>query len=234
VQWRVNSLTVHYGTAIAVDDVSLSVSRGSVVSVIGSNGAGKSTIMNAVAGLLKPTNGEIWFEEDRIDGLKPDKRVKLGIVYVPEGRRLFPYMSVENNLNLGAYLRSDKNGIKHDLEMVFGRFPILHQRRGQKAGTLSGGEQQMLAIGRALMAAPKLLLLDEPSVGLSPLMAQSIGDIISDINRAGISVLLVEQNAGLVFEVAKRGYVLEVGKVVLEGSIAELTNSSVLRKAFLG
>jgi branched-chain amino acid transport system ATP-binding protein len=234
VQLRVNSLTVHYGTAIAVDDVSLSVSRGSVVSVIGSNGAGKSTIMNAVAGLLKPTNGEIWFEEDRIDGLKPDKRVKLGIVYVPEGRRLFPYMSVENNLNLGAYLRSDKNGIKHDLEMVFGRFPILHQRRGQKAGTLSGGEQQMLAIGRALMAAPKLLLLDEPSVGLSPLMAQSIGDIISDINRAGISVLLVEQNAGLVFEVAKRGYVLEVGKVVLEGSIAELTNSSVLRKAFLG
>ena len=190
--------------------------------------------MKAISGLTPITGGEIWFQGTRVDGTATHNIVNRGIVQVPEGRSLFPYMSVLNNLELGAFLRKDKDKISRTLYEIFERFPVLARRRNQQAGTLSGGEQQMLAIGRGLMAKPKLLLLDEPSLGLSPILIEEIAKVITDIHRSGISVLLVEQNAGLVTQVTNRGYVLEVGRVVLEGNIKELMSNKLVQKAFLG
>jgi branched-chain amino acid transport system ATP-binding protein len=230
----VKDVRVHYGKAEAIKGVTIEVAEGAVVGNIGANGAGKSTILKAVSGLMPITSGEIWFMGRRIDKMAPHNIVRLGIVHIPEGRRLFPYMSVLANLKIGAYLRKDRSNIKKDLDQIFERFPRLWERRHQQASTLSGGEQQMLAISRGLMARPRLLLMDEPSLGLAPLVVKELGTIISDINKSGISVLLVEQNAGLVTQVADRGYVLEVGKVVLEGSMKEIVNNEIVQGAFLG
>jgi len=227
-------ITVHYGTAAAVTGVTLGVEERCVVSIIGANGSGKSTILKAISGLIPLVNGEISFLQKRIDGLAPHKIVELGISHVPEGRKPFPYMSVLANLKLGAFLRKDKAGIESDLDMIFGIFPKLKDRLKQKAGTLSGGEQQMLAIGRGLMARPKLLQLDEPSLGLSPLVVNEIGRVIREIHTRGVSLLLVEQNASLVTKVTDKAYVLEVGKIVLEGDMKELMTNKLVQKAFLG
>jgi branched-chain amino acid transport system ATP-binding protein len=230
----VKNVRVHYGKAEAIKGVSMEVAEGAVVGNIGANGAGKSTLMKAVSGFVPITSGEIWFMDRRIDRMAPHNIVRLGIVHIPEGRRLFPYMSVLANLQIGAYPRKDRSNVKKDLDQIFERFPTLGARRHQQASTLSGGEQQMLAIGRGLMAKPRLLLMDEPSLGLAPLVVKELGIIISDINKSGISILLVEQNAGLVTQVANRGYVLEVGKVVLEGSMKEIVNNEIVQRAFLG
>lgn len=227
-------ITVRYGTAEAVIGVTLGVVEKCVVSIIGANGAGKSTILKAISGLIPLAKGEIWFLEKRIDGLATHKIVELGISHVPEGRQLFPYMSVLANLKLGAFLRKDKAGIESDLDMVFAIFPKLKDRLKQKAGTLSGGEQQMLAIGRGLMARPKLLQLDEPSLGLSPLAVDEIAKVIKDIHAKGVSVLLVEQNASLVTKVTDKAYVLEVGKIVIEGDMKKLITNKLVQRAFLG
>jgi branched-chain amino acid transport system ATP-binding protein len=231
---NLKDVTIHYGTAEAVKGVSLEMVERSVTSVVGANGAGKSSILKAISGLVPLTVGEIWFFDKRISGMASHDIVKLGVAHVPEGRRPFPYMTVLANLKIGAYLRKDKNGINSDLDEIFRRFPILRERRHQKAGTLSGGEQQMLAIGRGLMAKPKLILMDEPSVGLAPLIIQELATVIDDIQRSGISVLLVEQNAGLVTQISDQAYVLEVGKIVLKGDLKELMANDLVRKAFLG
>jgi branched-chain amino acid transport system ATP-binding protein len=230
----VKNITVHYGKSMAIKDVSLEVAEGSVVSIIGANGAGKSTILRALSGLMPLTAGKIWFLGKRIDGLATPETVKLGIAHIPEGRRLFPYLTVLNNLKLGASLRKDKAGINQDMDEVFERFPILRERRNQQAGILSGGEQQMLAIARGLMAKPKLLLMDEPSLGLSPLMVDRLGQVIKDINQSGVSVLLVEQNVPLALRVATRGYALQTGRVVLEGDVNEFKSTETVKRAYLG
>jgi branched-chain amino acid transport system ATP-binding protein len=230
----INNITVHYGTAVAIRDVTISLNEGEIVSVIGANGAGKSTVLKAVSGLVPLSSGEIQFLGKKINGMSVDQIVGLGIAQIPEGRRLFPYMTVNENINLGAYLQTDKVGVMQDLEKVFGLFPILKERRNQKAGSLSGGEQQMLAIGRALMAKPELLMMDEPSLGLAPIVIDNLANTIIDINKSGITVLLVEQNAGLVTKVSQKCYVMEVGKVVIEGDIKELMTNDSVRKAFFG
>jgi branched-chain amino acid transport system ATP-binding protein len=231
---KLSNVTIHYGTAEAVKDITIMLDEGTVVSVIGANGAGKSTILKAISGLVPLYSGEIEFLGKKIHGMPVDKIVGLGIAHVPEGRRLFPYMSVMANIKLGAYLRKDKAGILTDLEGVFRLFPRLKERRTQKAGSLSGGEQQMLTIGRALMARPRLLMMDEPSLGLAPVVVNDLANAIRDINKSGISVLLVEQNAGLVNKVSQKCYVIEVGKVVLEGDMKELMANDSVRRAFLG
>jgi branched-chain amino acid transport system ATP-binding protein len=231
---KLSNVTVHYGTAEAVKDITMEVREGTVVSVIGANGAGKSTILKAISGLVPLYSGEVAFLDQEINGVPIHSIVGLGIAHVPEGRKLFPYLSVLANIKLGAYLRKDKAKILTDLERVFALFPRLKERRNQKAGSLSGGEQQMLAIGRALMARPRLLMMDEPSLGLAPVIIDHLADAIIDINRSGISVLLVEQNAGLVTKVSQACYVIEVGKVVLEGDIKELMANDSVRRAFLG
>jgi branched-chain amino acid transport system ATP-binding protein len=231
---RLKHVSVHYGKAMALDDISIEVAEGSVVSIIGANGAGKSTILRTVSGLKPLTSGDIFFRDRRIDGMETTEIVRLGIVHIPEGRRLFPYLSVLTNLKLGASLRKDKAGINQDIDEILERFPVLRGRHNQKAGTLSGGEQQMLAIGRGLMAKPKLLMLDEPSVGLSPLMVDNLAQIVVDINQRGVTVLLVEQNISFAFGVGARGYALQVGKVVLEGTIDELKSADVVKQAYLG
>jgi len=230
----VKGVTVHYGKAIALDSVSLEVVEGSCVTVIGANGAGKSTLLQAISGLVPVTGGEIWFSGKRIDGMAAHERVKLGIAHVPEGRRLFPDLTVLENLELGSIVRKDKAGIMKDLKEVFERFPRLQERSKQKAGTLSGGEQQMLAIGRGLMARPKLLLMDEPSLGLAPRLVSELSPLIRSINQRGISILLAEQNVSLAFRASSRGYVLQLGKVILEGSVSELEKSEVVKGAYLG
>jgi branched-chain amino acid transport system ATP-binding protein len=227
-------VTIHYGTYEAVRDVSLIVEAGALTSVIGANGAGKSTILKGISGLIPLKFGEIWFNDRRIDGLPAHEVVRMGISHVPEGRRPFPHMNVLANLKIGSYLRRDRISITKDLDEIFQRFPVLRKRRHQKAGTLSGGEQQMLAIGRSLMARPSLLLMDEPSVGLAPIVIKELATVISDIVKRGINVLLVEQNAGLVTRVSDRGYVLELGSVVLSGDMKDLTDNELVRKAFLG
>jgi branched-chain amino acid transport system ATP-binding protein len=231
---KLSNVTVHYGTAEAVKDISIQIEEGAVVSVIGANGAGKSTILKAISGLVTVSSGIVEFSGKEINGMPINKIVDLGIAHVPEGRKLFPYMSVMANIKLGAFLRKDKEGVLTDLEKVFTLFPRLRERHNQKAGSLSGGEQQMLAIGRALMANPKLLMMDEPSLGLAPLVIDLLANVIGDINQSGISVLLVEQNAGLVTRVSKKCYVIEVGKVVLEGNVKELMANDSVRRAFLG
>jgi branched-chain amino acid transport system ATP-binding protein len=231
---HLKTVQVHYGKAEAVRGVSVEVADGSVTGIIGANGAGKSTIIKAVSGLVPITSGEIWFKDSRIDRMASHKIVQLGAVQVPEGRRLFPYMSVIANIRIGAYLNKNKAVIKENIDRIFQRFPILRERRNQQAATLSGGEQQMLAIGRALMADPELLLMDEPSWGLAPLIVREVARIVTDINKEGITVLLVEQNAGLTSKLTDYVYVLEVGKVVLEGNIREIMTNETVRRAFLG
>lgn len=231
---EVKDLRVHYGGVEALRGISLKVGEGEIVSLVGGNGAGKSTTLRAISGLKTPTAGEIWFEESRIDRSLPQDIVKLGIGHVPEGRNPFPYMTVLENLKLGAFLRKDKNGINNDLEQLFSHFPALKDRRMQQAKTLSGGEQQMLVIARALMGKPNLLLMDEPSLGLAPAMVQGIGRIVLDINQGGTSILLVEQNARLALRVAYRGYVLETGTIVLHGGGKELLRSEHVKRAYLG
>lgn len=231
---RIEDLNVHYGVIHALKGVSIEVNQGEIVSLIGANGAGKTTLLHSISGIIKSTSGTITFEGNDILRKNARNIVIEGVTQVPEGRRIFKGMSVEENLLMGAYLRNDKDGINKDLESVFERFPRLKERIKQKAETLSGGEQQMLAMGRALMARPKILLLDEPSMGLSPLLVKEIFRIITDINKQGTTILLVEQNAKMALSIANHAYVLETGKIVLSGSGEELLNSSEVKKAYLG
>jgi branched-chain amino acid transport system ATP-binding protein len=231
---EIKNMTVHYGKSMAIAEVSLEVAEGDVVSIIGANGAGKSTILSALSGLVPLTSGEIRFMGDRIDGKETTYIVRRGISLVPEGRQLFPYLSVLSNLKLGASLRKNQDEINNSLEEVYKLFPRLQERRNQKAATLSGGEQQMLAIGRGIMAKPKLLCMDEPSLGLAPILVEQMGEAIKDINKRGASVLLVEQNVHLALGVANRGYALEVGRVVLQGEIEKMKSSDIVKRAYLG
>lgn len=231
---QIDHIDVFYGAIHALKGVSLEVQTGEIVTLIGANGAGKSTTLRTISGLLAPKAGTIAFLGADITGKKAHEIVKDGISQVPEGRRVFAEMTVLENLELGAFTRTDKAGIASDLEMVFARFPRLKERRAQLAGTLSGGEQQMLAMGRALMSRPKLLLLDEPSMGLAPLLIREIFDIIADINKEGTTVLLVEQNANMALSIASRAYVLETGRITLFGAAKELAASEDVRKAYLG
>jgi len=228
------NMRVLYQKAEALRGVSLSVAEGEIITLVGANGAGKSTILKTISGLVKPSSGEIWFSDKRIDRLTPQEIVSRGISLVPEGRGIFRDMSVHHNLKMGAYLR--KGGeVSKDLEKIYGFFPVLGERRTQQGGSLSGGEQQMLAIARALMSKPHLLLLDEPSLGLSPLMTATIAKTITEIKQQeGMSIILVEQNARVALRLASRGYVLENGSIVLEGEASELLHSEYIRKAYLG
>lgn len=230
----IDNLNVFYGAIHALKGISLEVKEGEIVTLIGANGAGKSTTLRTISGLLKPKEGSIKFEGKDIGGVAAQNIVKLGISQVPEGRRIFANMTVMENLDLGAFTRNDKAGIAQDLEVVFGRFPRLAERKSQLAGTLSGGEQQMLAMGRALMSRPRMMLLDEPSMGLAPLLIREIFNIIVDINSTGTTVLLVEQNANMALSIAHRAYVMETGRITLSGNAKELAASEEIRKAYLG
>ncbi len=231
---RLENVTVHYHKVAALKGISMAVPADGIVTIIGANGAGKTTTLRAISGLEKLSSGEIWFDGERIDGLPPEVIVAKGIAQVPEGRRVFADLTVEENLRTGAFLRRDAAAVKVDLDHVFERFPRLHERRRQWAKTMSGGEQQMLVIGRALMAKPRLLLLDEPSMGLAPVVVQEIVAIIEEINRQGVAVILVEQNAELALRVATYGYVLETGNAALEGAADALHRNEHVRKAYLG
>ena len=231
---KIEDINVYYGAIHALKGISLEVPEGEIVTLIGANGAGKSTTLRTISGLLKPKTGQITFEGQNIAGAAAQDIVKKGICHVPEGRRIFANMSVLENLELGAYIRSDSKGIAEDLESVFKRFPRLRERKSQVAGTLSGGEQQMLAIGRALMSRPRLLLMDEPSMGLAPLLVKEIFAIIKEINASGTTILLVEQNANMALSVAQKAYVLETGRITLSGTAKELSESEAVRKAYLG
>jgi branched-chain amino acid transport system ATP-binding protein len=234
MQLEIKDIKIHYGKVAAVKGVSVQVDQGTIVSLIGSNGAGKTTILRTVFGLKKPSSGEIWFNGTRIDGWTAPQIARHGIAYAMEGRRLFPELTVWENLEMGAYIIKDRKMINQSMEGICDLFPILRERYRQKAGTLSGGQQQMLAIGRALMSKPSLLLLDEPSLGLAPKIVKELGSIIRNINRTGVSVLLVEQNSKLGLGVADRGYVLEVGSVVLAGDARDLINNDHVKKIYLG
>lgn len=231
---EVKNIRVLYEKVEAVRGISLGAEEGTVISLIGANGAGKTTTLKAISGLKRLTSGEIWFQGRRIDGMPPHAIVKLGIAHVPEGRRLFGLMTVKDNLAMGAFLQKDKGEIERNLEVVIRHFPILKTRQKQLARSLSGGEQQMLAIGRALMAKPTVLLLDEPSIGLAPLVVAEIARIIEDIKSAGLTIVLVEQNAHMALRLAEKGYVLETGKIVLEGDSKDLLHSEYVKKAYLG
>ncbi len=232
--FEMKDVTVHYGKAEAVRSISLSAEKGEIVTLIGANGAGKTTTLRAISGLVKLAGGEIWFENRRIDGLSPHAVVKAGIVHVPEGRRVLAGMTVMDNLRVGAYLRKNRREIAGDVDKICDRFPILRERHGQLAGSLSGGEQQMLAVGRALMANPKILLMDEPSLGLSPVMVEEVASVIEEINEMGVTIILVEQNAVMALELADRAYVLEVGNITLEGRATDLAHDERVVKAYLG
>ena len=232
---ELKNLVVHYEKVRALKGIYLTMEEKSIVTLIGANGAGKSTTLKTISGVKQPTSGEVWFLRQNITLLSPHDIVGIGIAQVPEGRRVFPYMSVYENLLMGAYLRKDREGIQKDFKVVYQHFPILKDRKNQASGSLSGGEQQMLAMGRALMAAPKLLLLDEPSLGLSPVMVKEIGRIIVNINRQeGVSIILVEQNARMALKLSSEGYVLETGKIVLSGPSVDLLNNDHVRRAYLG
>lgn len=230
----VENMSVHYGMIQAVKDISFEVNQGEIVSLIGANGAGKTTVLRTISGLVRPSQGAIRFEGKNIEKETSPKIVNSGLVQVPEGRHVFTGMTVMENLELGAFLYKDKKESQAILETIFDRFPILQERKNQDAATLSGGEQQMLAMGRALMTRPKLLLLDEPSMGLAPIFIKEIFSIIQEINQQGTTILLIEQNAKMALGIADRGYVLETGKIVLEGSGSELLNSPDIQKAYLG
>ena len=231
---ELSGVTLAYGPVLAVRDAVIRVAKGEIVTLIGANGAGKTTVLRAISRLISPKSGSISFEGRDLAGLTPDKVVRLGLAHCPEGRQVLARQSVRDNLELGAYIRSDKAGVLADLEKVYGLFPRLKERAGQMAGTLSGGEQQMLAIGRALMCRPKLLLLDEPSLGLAPIIVQEIFQIIANLNAEGVTILLVEQNANLAMKTANRAYVLEAGVIVAEGDAKELAGDERVKKANLG
>ena len=231
---EIRDLVVSYGGIEAVKNISMDVDQGKIITLIGANGAGKSTTLKSIAGIVKPKSASIKFEGEELCGKSPDYIVSKGITLVPEGRRVFPNLTVLENLKIGAYLRKDKDGIKRDIEHVYTLFPRLKEREWQQAGTLSGGEQQMLAVGRALMSKPKLIMMDEPSLGLAPLVVQGIFDIIRTVNKEGISVLLNEQNANMALKVADRGYVLETGRITMEGTGRELLENEDIREAYLG
>jgi branched-chain amino acid transport system ATP-binding protein len=231
----VRDLIVRIGRIEVLRGAGLEVGEGQIVALLGANGAGKSTTLKTISGLLRPASGEILFKGEAIHRMSPREIVSKGIVQVPEGRRLFPRMTVMENLEIGAYLRTDpKAGLQRDMEEIFEHFPVLRERRKQEAGSMSGGEQQMLAIGRSLMAKPRLLLLDEPSLGLAPLMVEEISKIIEKISRGGVTILLVEQNAEMALEIAHQGYVLETGRITLSGPASELLASETIRQAYLG
>ncbi len=230
----IKDLEVYYGVIQAIKGVSFEVNKGEVIALIGANGAGKTTILHTITGLLAPKNGSVVFEGKELTKMPAHKIVSLGMAHVPEGRRVFADLSVYENLRMGAYTRKDRNEIEETLEKVYQRFPRLKERRNQMAGTLSGGEQQMLAMGRALMSKPKILLMDEPSMGLSPIMVNEIFSIIQEVSDSGTTVLLVEQNAKKALSIADRGYVLETGNIVLEGKASDLLNNDSIKKAYLG
>ena len=231
---ELKGLNVHYRKVQAVTDISSQIDEGQIVTLIGANGAGKSTTLRTISGLKRATTGGVWFDGKRIDKLAPEKIVRMGIAHVPEGRQVFPDLSVNENLITGAFLRRDKEGIQRNLEEVHEHFPVLKERRNQRAKTLSGGEQQMVAMGRALMSSPRLLLMDEPSLGLSPVMVQEVAKIIREINAKGVPVILVEQNAELALNLASYGYVLETGRIALEGKASDLHENEHVRHAYLG
>lgn len=228
------TVSLSYGRLEALRDISLTVRAGSVVAIIGANGAGKSSVLKAISGMVRPNSGEIWFDGTRIDGWSVPDIVARGITHCPERRRLFPYMSVELNLSLGAYLRRDRKAALEDLERMYSYFPVLKPRRNQASGTLSGGEQQMLAIARALMSKPRLLLLDEPSLGLAPLVVARIGQMVQEINRRGVSIILAEQNANMALALSHHAYLLELGKVVLKGPSEVLLENEHVKRVYLG
>ncbi|MBR5577732.1 MAG: ABC transporter ATP-binding protein [Lachnospiraceae bacterium] len=230
----VNNLQVHYGMIQAIKDVSFDVNEGEVIALIGANGAGKTTILHTISGLLQPTRGNVMFEGKDITKIPAHKIVSLGMAHVPEGRRVFAQLSVLENLKLGAYTRKDKTEMEETLKMIYQRFPRLEERKNQVAGTLSGGEQQMLAMGRALMSHPKIILMDEPSMGLSPIFVEEVFKIIRDISAEGTTVLLVEQNAKKALTIADRAYVLETGNIILQGDAKKLMNDESVKKAYLG
>ncbi|MGQ9628508.1 MAG: ABC transporter ATP-binding protein [Anaerolineae bacterium] len=231
---EIENIHAYYGNIHALKGISLSVNEGEIVTLIGANGAGKTTTLNTISGLLKPHQGSIKFNGKRIDHLPPHEIVKLGISQAPEGRKIFSRLTVLENLEMGAYARNDAKGIKEDMERVFTLFPVLKERMHQVGGTLSGGEQQMLSMGRALMSRPQIFLLDEPSMGLAPMLVEAIFDVIQDITRQGTTILLVEQNALMALEVADKGYVLETGNIVLKGTSAELRKNPKLQAIYLG
>lgn len=232
--FEIRDLNVHYGAIHALKGISISVNEGEIVTLIGANGAGKTTTLRTASGLHRATSGSVILGGEDITKRSAQDRVRKGLSHVPEGRHVFPQMTVQENLDMGAFLRKDKAGIASDMEDVFTRFPVLKERLRQTAGTLSGGEQQMLAMGRAMMARPKVLLLDEPSMGLAPLLVQEIFDIIQKINADGTTVLLVEQNANMALQVAHRAYVMETGQIVLSGTAAELAATDAVKRAYLG
>lgn len=232
---ELKNVNTYYGQIQALYDVNLEIKQGEIITLIGANGAGKSTTLMTICGVLKPQRGEVFFEGGVISGVSPDKIVQMGICQVPEGRLIFPELTIAENLDMGAYMRRDKAGIKQDVEYVYDLFPILAQRRKQQGGNLSGGEQQMLAIGRALMARPRLLLLDEPSMGLAPLVTRQIFEIIQKVNKEqNTTIFLVEQNANLALKIGDRGYVMENGQVVLSDSCERLLANEEVKKAYLG
>ncbi|WP_307992171.1 ABC transporter ATP-binding protein [uncultured Clostridium sp.] len=231
---KLDNINLYYGVIHALKNISLEVEQGEIVTLIGANGAGKTSTLRAISGLEPIKSGNITFKGSPLNKVPSNKIVSLGLSHVPEGRRVFPELTVMENLELGAYLRKDKAGIKQDLEMVFSKFPRLKEREKQAAGTLSGGEQQMLAIGRALMNRPEMLLLDEPSMGLAPLVVKDIFDTIVEINKSGTTVLLVEQNANMALAIAHRAYVLETGKIVTSGNAQDLLNDAAIKNAYLG
>jgi branched-chain amino acid transport system ATP-binding protein len=231
---ELKNIVVYYGKGMALKSISLSMAKGDTVTLIGANGAGKTTCLKAISGVKPISSGEIWFDNRRIDRSTPRTIAQLGVAHVQEGKRLFPRMTVMENLEMGSYLRKDKAGIEKDLQRVFAYFPRLRERKKQMAGSLSGGEQQMLAFGRGLMMRPKLLLVDEPTMGLSPVLVQELGKALMEINQEGESILLIEQNAALALQIASRGYVLETGKIVLSGERDELIANDYVKKAYLG
>ncbi len=231
----VSNIETYYGPIMAIRGVSFAVEAGAIVTILGANGAGKTTILKTVSGVMDPQKGTVTFDGREIQRMDPDKVVRLGLSHVPEGREVFPFLSVRENLRMGAYTRTDADGVGRDMEMVYRYFPVLKERAEQRAGQLSGGEQQMLSISRALMAQPKMMLLDEPSLGLSPLLVKEIFDIIVRINRDhGVTVLLVEQNANMALHVAEYGYVLEVGRIVMEDTCARLLEKEDIKEFYLG
>ncbi len=231
----VSNIETYYGPIMAIRGISFAVEAGAIVTILGANGAGKTTILKTVSGVMDPQKGTVTFDGREIQRMDPDKVVRLGLSHVPEGREVFPFLSVRENLRMGAYTRTDADGVGRDMEMVYRYFPVLKERAEQRAGQLSGGEQQMLSISRALMARPKMMLLDEPSLGLSPLLVKEIFDIIVRINREhGVTVLLVEQNANMALHVAEYGYVLEVGRIVMEDSCARLLEKEDIKEFYLG
>ena len=233
--FELKNISVHYDKVLALENVTLQLEQGEIVALIGANGAGKTSTLRAITALARPSSGEIWFNGQRIDRLEPAAVVALGISMVPEGRHVYPYMSVRDNLLMGAYLRRDQVEIKKDLERIFQRFPRVKERLKQQAGSLSGGEQQMVVISRALMARPKLLLLDEPSLGLAPMVVRDIARAVVEINRdEGISVILVEQNSRMALKISNRAYALETGRIALAGNSADLLNDDHIRKLYLG